>query len=146
MAILVAAVSQNVGFHKIICVAMPITGISTLSIVLIGQMIDLEADKTAGKWGVAVRLGNKTTSYIYMFVQILLCLNILILSMMYLNNGWPVLASLIPYIIILPKIFKIIFHNYNDTELLKNAARMNVFLHLLFSLFFSLSLILPIAL
>jgi len=146
MAILVAAVSQNVGFHKIICVAMPVTGISTLSIVLIGQMLDLEADKTTGKWGVAVRLGNKTTGYIYMFVQILLCSNIIILSMIYLTNGWPVLVSLIPYIIILPKIIKVLIHNYNHTELLKTAARLNVFLHLLFSLLFSLSLILTIAL
>jgi len=146
MAILVAAVSQNVGFHEIICVAMPITGISTLSIVLIGQMIDLEADKTTGKWGVAVRLGNKTTGYIYMFIQILLCLNILILSMIYLNNGWPVLISVIPYMIILPKIIKVLIHNYNDSELLITAAKLNVFLHLLFSLLFTLGIIITIVL
>ncbi|MCK5280081.1 MAG: prenyltransferase, partial [Cyclobacteriaceae bacterium] len=146
MAILVAAVSQNVGFHKIICVAMPITGISTLSILLIGQMIDHDADKATGKWGVAARLGNRTKSYIYMIVQIVLCLNIVILSIIYLKNGWPVLISLIPYIILIPKILKIIIPNYNHPELLKTAARLNVFLHLLFSLLFSLSLILTIAL
>ena len=146
MAILVAAVSQNVGFHKIICVAMPITGIFTCYSVLFGKFIDLEAYKTPGNWGVAFRLGNKTAGYIYMFVQILLCLNIIILSMIYLNNGWPVLVSLIPYIIILPKIFKVLIHNHNDTELLITAAKLNVFLHLLFSLLFTLGIILTIVL
>ena len=141
MAILVAAVSQNVGFHKIICVAMPITGISTLSILLIGQMIDLDADKATGKWGVAARLGNRTTSYIYMVLQILLCLNIVILSIIYLKNGWPVLISLIPYIILLPKILKILIPNYDQPDLLKTAAKLNVLLHLSFSLLFILSLI-----
>lgn len=141
MAILVAAVSQNVGFHKIILAAMPITGISTLSILLIGQMIDLDADKATGKLGVAARLGNRTTSYIYMVVQIFLCMNIVVLSIIYLKNGWPVLISLIPYIILLPKILKILIPNYDQPELLKTAAKSNVLLHLLFSLLFILSLI-----
>lgn len=141
MAILVAAVSQNVGFDKIIYIAMPITGISTLSILLIGQMIDLEADKATGKWGVAVRLGNRTTSYIYMTVQILLCLNIIVLSVFHIINGWPVLISLVPYIILLPKILKILIPNYDQSELLKSAAKLNVLLHLSFSFLFILGLI-----
>jgi len=49
MAILVAAVSQNLGFHPTILIGMPATGISTLSILLLGQMIDLDADKATGK-------------------------------------------------------------------------------------------------
>jgi len=141
MAILVATVSQNVGFHNIICAAMPITGISTLSILLIGQMIDFDADKASGKWGVAVRLGNKTTTYIYVIVQILLCLNIIILSIIYLKNGWLVLISLVPYMILLPKILKILIPNYNQPEFLKSAAKLNVLLHLSFSLLFILTLI-----
>jgi 1,4-dihydroxy-2-naphthoate octaprenyltransferase len=146
MAILVAAVSQNVGFHPIICMAMPITGISTLSILLIGQMIDLEADKATGKWGVAVRLGNKTTANIYLVVQILLCLNVLILSLIYLRDGWYILTSLIPYLLLGPKIVKNLLKNYNKPELLKEAARLNVLLHLLFSLLFICSLILILVL
>ena len=146
MAILVAAVSQNVGFHKIIFSAMPITGISTLSILLIGQMIDLDADKATGKLGVAARLGNRATSYIYMVVQFLLCLNIVILSIIYIRNGWPVLISLIPYIIFLPKILKILIPKYNRPELLKTAAKFNVLLHLSFSLLFILSIIITIIL
>ncbi|MFC1502441.1 prenyltransferase [bacterium] len=146
IAILVAAVSQNIGFDPIVLVAMPITGISTLSILLIGQMIDLDADKATGKWGIAARHGNKSTAYLYMFVQFFLCLDIMILSMIFVQNGWPILFSLIPYIVILPKILKILIHHFDDTEQLKTAARLNVFLHLLFSLVLLLSLILIIIL
>jgi 1,4-dihydroxy-2-naphthoate octaprenyltransferase len=52
MAILVAAVSQNIGLHPLVILAMPATGISTLSILLVGQLIDLPADKEGGKWAV----------------------------------------------------------------------------------------------
>jgi len=146
MAILDAAVSQNVGLHRIIIAAMPVSGISTLSILLIGQMIDLEADKATGKWGVAVRLGNRTTSYIYLFVQLFLCINIIILALLFLRNGWLVLISLIPYILLLPKIFYILINNYRQSELLKQAAKLNVLLHLTFSLLFILGLILTLVL
>ncbi len=146
MAVLDAAVSQNVGFHRIIIAAMPVSGISTLSILLIGQMIDLEADKATGKWGVAVRLGNRTTSYIYLFVQLFLCINIIILALLFLRNGWLVLISLIPYILLMPKIFYILINNYHQSELLKQAAKLNVLLHLTFSLLFVLSLILILVL
>jgi 1,4-dihydroxy-2-naphthoate octaprenyltransferase len=146
MAILDAAVSQNVGFHRIIVAAMPVPGISTLSILLIGQMIDLEADKATGKWGVAVRLGNRTTSYIYLAVQLFLGINIIILALLFLHNGWLVLISLIPYILLVPKIFHILINNYHQSELLKQAAKLNVLLHLSFSLLFILSLILILVL
>lgn len=141
MATLVAAVSQNVGLNNLVFVAMPITGISTLSILLIGQMIDFDADKVAGKWGIAVRFGNKTTGYVYSIVQLLLCANIIILSLKHLNNGWPILFSLIPYAILLPQILNVILLHCSEIELLKKAARLNVFLHLIFSLLFIFTLI-----
>ncbi|MBN2011916.1 prenyltransferase [candidate division KSB1 bacterium] len=133
MAILIAAVSQNVGFHPAVVVAMPITGISTLSILLIGQMIDLDADRETGKWGVAVRCGNTTTVWIYIIVQLVLCTNIVLLTISYLKHGWPVLVCLLPYVFLLPRIISILLHNTNNTENLKTAARLNVLLHLMFS-------------
>ena len=49
MAITVAVISQNINLNSIVFATMPITGISTLSILLIGQIIDFDADKAAGK-------------------------------------------------------------------------------------------------
>jgi len=140
MAILVAAVSQNVGWHPLILMAMPISGISTLSILLIGQMIDLEADAAAGKRGIAARQGLASARFLFGLVQSLLILNILILAWQ-LPSGWPVLFSLIPYFLLLPKILKILTTGVNDPNQLKRAAGLNVQLHLAFSGLFSLSLL-----
>jgi 1,4-dihydroxy-2-naphthoate octaprenyltransferase len=138
MAIFVAAVSQNVGMHPIILAAMPITGISTLSILLIGQIIDKDADQATGKWGVAVRLGIKPTRFIYMTIQLILCLNIIILASVMMNNGWPVLIALIPYAIMLPGIIKQLQQKEKQLDSFKKAAGLNALLHLYFSLLFSM--------
>jgi len=73
-------------------------------------------------------------------VQGLLILNILILAWQ-LPSGWPVLFSLIPYFLLLPKILKILITGLNDPNQLKRAAGLNVQLHLAFSGLFSLSLL-----
>lgn len=144
MAILVAAVSQNLGFHPVICVAMPITGISTLSILLIGQMIDLDADRDTGKWGIAVRRGNRTAAYLYFAIQLLLCVNVIVLSFIIPQNGWFMLFSLIPYLLLWPKILKIILSQFENIDSLKIAAQLNVQLHLMFSLCVSVSILLMV--
>lgn len=132
MAILVAAVSQNVGWHPTILLAMAPSGISTLSILLIGQMIDLEADAAAGKRGIAARQGLNATRYLYGGVHLVLFINILLLSLQ-LPAGWPILISLIPYVLLFPKIWRILGTGLNDPNQLKQAAGFNVQLHLLFS-------------
>ena len=89
MAILIAAVSQNVAFHPAVIAAMPMTGISTLSILLIGQMIDRDADRDTGKWGIAVRSGRKSAALLYTAVQLLLCVNLVVLTFIVPGSGWP---------------------------------------------------------
>lgn len=138
MAILVAAVSQNVGFHPLIIVAMPATGISTLSILLIGQLIDYDADKQAGKWGVAVRVGTKFTARLYTIVQIILVLDVIALIVMMLPRGWSLFLALIPYIFLFPQAVRIMNNHHNNPDQLKKAAAINVRIHLLFAVLFSL--------
>lgn len=140
MAVQVAVVGQNTGVHDIIVMAMPLTGFSTLSILLIGQMIDRDADQTAGKWGVAVRLGNKVTAVIYLCMQILLCINIIVVSWFFHGNGWPVLLGLLPYAIFLTAIWTILRKHPSEPEWLIRAAQKNVQLHLLFSLLLNIGL------
>lgn len=144
MAILVAAVSQNVGLHNTILAAMPLTGISTLSILLIGQMIDLDADKATGKLGIAARRGNKAAFYLYVAVQLLLCLDVVILSLWFVDRGWPILLALLPYIFIFPKITKSLRTQYANPAVLKKAAGFNVQIHLLFSILLSVGILLSI--
>ena len=140
MAVFVAAVGQNTGIRDIIVIAMPLTGFSTLSILLIGQMIDRDADHATGKWGVAVRFGNKVTAVIYLCVQILLCINIILASWFVPGNGWPVLFGLLPYALYLPAIWNILRKHPSEPEWLIRAAQKNVQIHLLFSLLLNIGL------
>jgi len=144
MAILVAAVSQNVGFHPTIMLAMPLSGISTLSILLIGQLIDLPADKEAGKWGVAARFGSRFTANLYTIVQIILILNVIAFAIKLGGSGLFVLVCLIPYLLFFPKTMRILFAQHNNPTELRPAAKMNVQIHMLFSGLLVLGLLLVV--
>ena len=134
MAVLIAALSQNIGFHHQVIILMPATGISTLSILLVGQMIDLEADRKGGKHGVASRLGTRFTAWLYLVVQILLVLNIIAVSCIYPGSSWTFLLALVPYIIIFPKAAKIILADHDKPESLKTGAKLTVLTHIAFSM------------
>ena len=144
MAILVAAVSQNVSFHPFVLAAMPTTGLSTSSILMIGQMIDADADRQGGKMGLAPRLGNRVAGYAYITIQFLLMLNIAVLAFVVLPAGWFVALALLPYLLIFPKAFKIVRQKYDDPESLKMAAGLNVQIHMLFSLLFVIGLLITL--
>jgi 1,4-dihydroxy-2-naphthoate octaprenyltransferase len=136
MAILVAAVSQNVGIRSEILWAMPPTGLSTLSILLVGQLIDLKADSMAGKRGVAARLGSGFASWMYLIIQTILVLNIIALGVFILQASWLILLAVFPYMLIFPKAWRIIHKHHDDPDKLKPAAGMNVQIHLLFSVLY----------
>lgn len=136
MAILVATVSQNVGYEPAVLATMPITGLSTSSILLIGQLIDRPADKETGKHGVAVRAGTKFTAVLYLLVQLALVINVVILSLVYIEQGWLLLFSLAPYILLLPKTASLVLKSHHTPDELKPAAGRNVQIHLGFSVLF----------
>jgi 1,4-dihydroxy-2-naphthoate octaprenyltransferase len=114
--------------------------LSTLSILLTGQLIDLDADRNGGKFGVAVLRGTRFTGRLYFIVQSIIIVNIIIAAVLVIQNGWPVLLALIPYVLLFPRAFKIIREHHNKPQELVRAAGLNVQIHLLFSLFFILGL------
>jgi 1,4-dihydroxy-2-naphthoate octaprenyltransferase len=119
---------------------MPATGLSTLTILWVGQLIDLPDDKAAGKIGLVLRMGTKQASYGYLMIQSLLVLNILILVFFIFHPGWPLLLALIPFVILLPKIWINIKKYHADPIYLVPVAKLNTALYVLFSLFFILGL------
>lgn len=133
MAILIAAVSQNVGFHPLVYLLMPATGLSTSSILLAGQMIDLDADRAGGKHGVASRMGTKFTALIYLLVQLAIITNIILLFLFFPDNSWVFLLALIPYIFIFPKAAGIILRHHYDANKVKEGAKLTVLVHIAFS-------------
>ncbi len=134
MAVLIASVSQNIGIHPLVVALMPLTGFSTLSILLVGQMIDLDADKKGGKHGVASRLGTRTTALIYLMVQVSIVLNLVFLFVSLEAPAWPVLLAVLPYVFIFPKAAKTILKYHDQPDALKKGARQTVMIHLAFSL------------
>jgi 1,4-dihydroxy-2-naphthoate octaprenyltransferase len=140
MAIMLAGFSQNMMMQETFYAVMPTTGFSTLTILWIGQLIDLPDDKAAGKIGLVLRMGTKRASYGYLMIQSLVMLNILMLVFFIFHPGWPLLFALIPFIILLPKIWTLIKKHHADPMQLVPVAKLNTMLYVLFSLFFILGL------
>jgi 1,4-dihydroxy-2-naphthoate polyprenyltransferase len=139
MAILIAAIGQGVAFHPAILAAMPATGLSTLSILLLGQLIDLQADELATKWGVAVRVGTRFTACLFIFIHILIILNMGWLSMFFMDFGKIFWIVWLPYLFVLPSLTRNVLKFHDDPKKLKSAAKSNVKLHLLFFLLYAVS-------
>lgn len=133
MAILIATVSQNLGLHPLIWLLMPVTGLSTSSILLAGQMIDLDADRLGGKHGVASRMGTRFTSILYLLVHFGLIANVILLFIFFPGNSWLFLFALIPYIFLFPKAAGIILKNHNNPDIIKQGAKLTVIIHVAFS-------------
>ena len=133
MAIFIASISQNTGFNNQVLLMMPISGLSTLSILLIGQMIDIDADRKGGKHGVASRLGTGPTAFIYVLTHLGIIINTISMYFFFPDNAWVLLISLFPYVIIFPKSAMVVLKHHGDPVELKNAAKMTVQIHMLFS-------------
>ncbi len=133
MAILMAALGQNLPLNNELLILMPVCGLSTLSILLIGQMIDLEADRSAGKHGVASRLGTGITSFLYIAVQCAIIINITALYIFTSVSAWYLLLPLIPYLLIFPGAAINVIKNHSNPDELKKAAGATVKIHVLFS-------------
>ena len=134
MAIAIAAISQNVLPTHQILLLMPVSGISTLSILLVGQLIDLDADKKGGKHGMASRLGTLPTAVFYVIVQIVLITLVVLMAFLFEGPSWPLLFALLPYLLIFPKTALMILKQHGNPDELKKVAKMTVQIHLLSSL------------
>ncbi len=142
MAVLIAAVSQNLSFNNNnILLLMPLFGLSTLSILLVGQMIDLEADKEGGKHGVASRFGTGPTAFIYIVTQLLIIANVLCIYFFFPGRTLPLLLSLIPYILFFPTAAMTIIKSHNNTTEMKRVAKITTQIHVLFSVLMIIGLV-----
>lgn len=134
MAILIATVGQGITFHPMVLMLMPATGLSTLSILLAGQMIDLDADRAGGKHGVASRMGTRFTSILYILVQLAIVANMLVLFFYYPGKSWVFLLALLPYVFLFPKAAGILVKHHDNPDMIKQGARFTVLTHVAFSL------------
>jgi len=134
LAVLLASTAQNVGFHPYMISIMPITGLSTLFIVWMGQMVDLPDDVAAGKKGLVARIGLEKSVYGLFFIHILALVNVIFVSLI-LNPGFFLLVALIPHAFLLPSMFKKLNREDKDQKSISSVSKLNFTLYLLFSLF-----------
>ncbi len=134
MAIAIATISQNVIPAGEVILLMPVSGLSTLSILLIGQLIDLDADQKGGKHGVASRLGTFPAALIYVLAQLTIVAIVVAMSLTFKGSSLILLIALIPYLAIFPRAASMVLRNHSDPDQLKKVAGMTVQIHLLFSL------------
>ena len=133
MAILIASVGQNIGFHPMVLLLTPATGLSTLSILLAGQLIDLDADRYGGKHGVASRMGTRFTSILYLLFQLAIIANVIAVFIYYPGKTWPLLIAIIPYILLFPKAMSIVAKHHYNPDKMKEGAKLTIIIHVLFS-------------
>lgn len=133
MAILIASVGQNIGFHPMVLLLTPATGLSTLSILLAGQLIDLDADRYGGKHGVASRMGTRFTSILYLLFQLAIIANVIAIFVYYPGKTWPLLMAIVPYILLFPKAMSIIIKHHYNADKIKEVAKLTVVIHVSFS-------------
>lgn len=134
MAIAIAAISQNLFPTNQVLLLMPVSGLSTLSILLVGQLIDLDADKKGGKHGVASRLGTLPAAVIYLLAQTAIITLVIMMAVWYEGSSLILLMALLPYALIFPKAAVMILKQHGNPDELKKVAKMTVQIHLLFSL------------
>jgi len=134
MAIAIATISQGVFPTNQVLLLMPVSGFSTLSILLVGQLIDLDADKKGGKHGMASRLGTFPTAVFYVLVQTAIITLVILMALTYVGSSLPLLMALLPYLLIFPGAAVRILKHHGNPEALKKVAGMTVQIHLLLSL------------
>ncbi len=142
MAIAIASISQDLFPDNQILLLMPVSGLSTLSILLVGQLIDLDADKKGGKHGVASRLGTFPTALIYSMVQIAIVILVVVMAFTFKSSALWLLLSVLPYLLLFPRTLPIILKHHDNPPELKKVAKMTVMIHLLFSFLLILGFIL----
>jgi 1,4-dihydroxy-2-naphthoate octaprenyltransferase len=140
MAVFLAGLSQNIGLHFLLVEVMPVTGLSTLSILWMGQLMDIENDEAAGKRGMIIRLGTKRAVFGYIFLQALLIINVAFLGVIVFHPGWPIFFSLIPYVVLLPVITQQLLRHHADPAALIPVGKRNATLYVLFSFLFILGI------
>ncbi len=105
LAVLLAGFGQNLGFHPVLLSISPITGLGTLFIVWMGEMVDLPTDVKGGKVGLVARIGFAKSRFGLITIHLLALVNVGLVGLYFLNPGWPLLIVFVPYAVLLPKIW-----------------------------------------
>jgi 1,4-dihydroxy-2-naphthoate octaprenyltransferase len=131
-AILLGAAAQGIPFHPLVVSIMPVTGLSTLVFSWGGEMADMPYDRRAGKRGLVLRMGFRNSIYGLAIIHALLIANIAFAAYLF-ADGWVLLLAIVPYLLLLPRIFSLLMKGVEDRERINEGARLNFFSFVMFS-------------
>lgn len=143
LAVLLGGVGQNVVFHPYMISIMPITGLTTLFIVWMGEMVDLPGDLKAGKKGLVSRLGLRRGMYGHLSIHVLALLNLSFVA--FLIGPVTILwVAIFPHIVLLPIIYRKFSDGLNEPKVIRDVSKLNFSLYFLFSISLMVGFILHI--
>ena len=116
-AVMLGALSQNTPLATWMIPFLPLTGLTTLTIQWFGQLMDFTADQAAGKRGLVIRMGSSNARYGYLGLHLLILANFLIVAWLLPRLWWAVLAILIVYLVLFPRLWM-----YHDAPLCPPAV------------------------
>ncbi|KXS42817.1 MAG: hypothetical protein AWU59_1441 [Methanolobus sp. T82-4] len=132
-AILLGAAAQGIPFHPLVLAIMPVTGLSTLIFAWGGEMADMPYDLKAGKRGLVIRLGGlRSGIYGLVVLHALLIANMIFAAYVF-PDGWILILAIIPYVLMLPKVFTLLFRGLGSEERIYEGAKMNFLSFVVFS-------------
>ncbi len=134
LAVLLAGISQNVGFHPILLSISPITGFGTLFIVWMGEMVDLPTDIKGKKLGLVARMGFSRSRYGLIGIHLLALINVLVVVLLLLNPGWPLLIAFASHAVLLPKIWSELKGMNGHESKIRDISKLNFKLYASFSI------------
>ncbi len=143
LAILLSSLGQNLGPHPIIMALMPLTGLMTLFLVWMGQIVDLPTDIKAGKMGLVSRIGKVKSYYVLVFIHLFSVFYAIVFGYFFVEPYWPIFLSFVPYLIYFPRIFKKIVKNPSRKNIIKISVD-NFMLYFSFSIFLILGFFLSL--
>ncbi len=135
LAVLLAGFGQNMGFNPILLSISPITGLGTLFIVWMGEMVDLPTDVKGGKVGIVPRIGFKRSRYGLIAIHSLALINVGLVAFHFLNPGWPLLIVLVPYTVFLPKMWSKLKDMESHEKKIERVSAINFKWYAIFSIF-----------
>lgn len=125
LGILLASIAQGVLFHPLIVSIMPITGFIMVTVAWVGEIVDFDTDKAAGKHGLVSFIGRKRSLVALLFIHFLIIGNILFVAFFIVEPGFPLIIPVVLPLILIGKLWSYIKQDRVDWDALCRIATVN---------------------
>jgi 1,4-dihydroxy-2-naphthoate octaprenyltransferase len=136
LAVLLGMLSQGAGLDPRVIPFLPLTGLTTLTILWFGQLMDSKNDRIAGKLGLALRMGTHNAVYAYVVLHGLILVNFLMLGYFYPLFVWVSLVLVGVDFLVLPRVSRGLAVSHDRPLEVRRLSPYNMALYLVCSFLF----------